>query len=175
MITLRPRGTSHDCCYQDPHPHGEPLLTNTSAGDPPTLADEETASKRQEVNCPMATQFRSHSFLERTLLVSTGYHDSPWNQVLALTYCVGVTSSIEGSSHFARWEINTSKRCSSSLINREMQMNTKDFPGGSDGKASVYHAGDQGSIPGLGRSSGEGNGNPLQYYCLENPMDRGAW
>ena len=47
------------------------------------------------------------------------------------------------------------------------------FPGGSDGKAS--HAGGLGSIPGLGRSPGEGNGNPLQYPCLENPMDGGAW
>ena len=52
---------------------------------------------------------------------------------------------------------------------------SEDFPGGSDGKASVYNVGDLGSIPGLGRSPGEGNGNPLQYYCLENPMDRGAW
>ena len=51
----------------------------------------------------------------------------------------------------------------------------EDFPGGSDGKAPVYNAGDLGSIPGSGRSPGEGNGNPLQYYCLENPMDRGAW
>ena len=51
----------------------------------------------------------------------------------------------------------------------------EDFPGGSDGKASVYNAGDLGSIPGLGRSPGEGNGNPLQYYCPENPMDRGVW
>ena len=50
-----------------------------------------------------------------------------------------------------------------------------DFPAGSDDKASVYNAEDLGSSPGLGRSSGEGNGNPLQYYCLENPMDRGAW
>ena len=50
-----------------------------------------------------------------------------------------------------------------------------DFPGGSDSKASVYNEGDLGSIPGLGRSPGEGNDNPLQYYCLENPMDRGAW
>ena len=49
------------------------------------------------------------------------------------------------------------------------------FPGCSDGKASVYNAGDQGLSPGLGRSPGEGNGNPLQYYCLENLMDRGAW
>ena len=44
-----------------------------------------------------------------------------------------------------------------------------------DGKASVYNAGDPGSIPGLGRSPGEGNGNSLQYSCLENSMDRGAW
>ena len=50
----------------------------------------------------------------------------------------------------------------------------RSFPGGSDGKASVYNAGDQGSSPGLGRSPGERNGNPLQDYCLENPMDRGA-
>ena len=50
-----------------------------------------------------------------------------------------------------------------------------DFPGGSDGKASAYSVGDLGSIPGLGRSPGEGSGNPLQYSCLENSMDRGAW
>ena len=49
------------------------------------------------------------------------------------------------------------------------------FPGGSDCKASVYNAGDPGSIPGQGRSPGEGNGNPHQYYYLENPMDREAW
>ena len=52
---------------------------------------------------------------------------------------------------------------------------TKDFPGGSDSKASVYNVRDLGLIPGLGRFPGEGNGNPLQYSCLENPMDRGAW
>ena len=49
------------------------------------------------------------------------------------------------------------------------------LPGGSDSKASVCNAGDLGSIPRSGRSPGEGNGNPLQYSCLENPMDRGAW
>ena len=52
---------------------------------------------------------------------------------------------------------------------------TGSFPGGSDGKASAYSAGDLGSIPGLGRSPGEENGNSLQNSCLENPMDRGAW
>ena len=50
-----------------------------------------------------------------------------------------------------------------------------ELPGGSDGKESAFSARDPGSIPGLGRSPGEGNGNPLQYTCLENPMDGGAW
>ena len=49
------------------------------------------------------------------------------------------------------------------------------FPGGSDSKESACNVRDRGSIPGLGRSPGEGNGNSLQYSCLENPMDRGAW
>ena len=49
------------------------------------------------------------------------------------------------------------------------------FPSGSDGKVSVCNAGDPGLIPGLGRSPGEGNGNPLQYSCLENSMNGGAW
>ena len=52
---------------------------------------------------------------------------------------------------------------------------TPDFPHSSVGKESTCNAGDPGSVPGLGRSPGEGNGNPLQYSCLENPMDRGAW
>ena len=49
------------------------------------------------------------------------------------------------------------------------------IPGGSDGKASAYNVGEPGSIPGLERSPGEGNDNPVQYSCLENPMDGGAW
>ena len=49
------------------------------------------------------------------------------------------------------------------------------FPGGSEGKASAYNERDPDSIPGWGRSPGEGNGNPLQYSCLENPMDREVW
>ena len=50
-----------------------------------------------------------------------------------------------------------------------------DFPGGSEGRTSAYNVGDSGSIPGLGRSPGEGHGNPLYYSCLENPMDGEAW
>ena len=49
------------------------------------------------------------------------------------------------------------------------------FPDGSDGKESAFSVGDLGSIPRLRRSPGEGNGNPFQYSCLENPMDGGAW
>ena len=51
----------------------------------------------------------------------------------------------------------------------------KGFPGGAEVKASACNVGDLGLIPGLGRSPGEGNGNPFQYSCLENPMDGGAW
>ena len=62
-----------------------------------------------------------------------------------------------------------------SIILIESFSNPLDFPGGLAGKASAYNTGDLSSIPGLGRSSGEGNGNPLEYSCLENPMDGGAW
>ena len=54
-------------------------------------------------------------------------------------------------------------------------LNFRDFRVAQTVKASAYNAGEPGSIPGLGRSPGEGNGNPLQYSCLENPMDQGAW
>ena len=50
-----------------------------------------------------------------------------------------------------------------------------DFPGGSDSKASAYNVGDPASVPGLRRSPGEGNGNPLQYSCLENPINGRTW
>ena len=59
------------------------------------------------------------------------------------------------------------------LVRRE-NLNFKGFPGGSDSKESACNAGDLGLIPKWGRSPGEGNGNPLQYSCLENSMDRGA-
>ena len=66
-------------------------------------------------------------------------------------------------------------RCShrSTAVSREQ--GKVGFPGGSDDKASVCNARDPGLIPGLGRSPGKGNGNPPQYSCPENPMDRGAW
>ena len=60
-------------------------------------------------------------------------------------------------------------------VNDTIKLITRTSPGGSDGKVSACNAGDPGSIPGSGRSPGEGNGNPLQHSCLENPMDEGAW
>ena len=63
----------------------------------------------------------------------------------------------------------------SSWYKHSVNLELLGFPGGSDNKESTCNAGDPGLIPGLGRSPGEGNGNPLQYSCLKNPMDRGAW
>ena len=71
-----------------------------------------------------------------------------------------------------RMEAKTEKM--QEMFNKDCVL-TLDFPGGLDGKASAYYEGDLGSIPVSGRSPGEGNGNPLQYSCLENPVDRGAW
>ena len=58
---------------------------------------------------------------------------------------------------------------------QQQHYSLKGFPGGSDSKESTYSAGDLGLIPGLGRFLGEGTSNPLQYSCLENPIDIGAW
>ena len=63
---------------------------------------------------------------------------------------------------------------SASYLSRDSNL-LEYIPGGLDGKVSVYNAGEPSSILGLGRSPGEGNGNPLQYYCLENSMGKGAW
>ena len=61
------------------------------------------------------------------------------------------------------------------LFRNNSKLHIQDFPRGSEGKASAYNAGHLDSMPGSGRSPGEGNGNQLQYSCLENPMDRVAW
>ena len=60
-------------------------------------------------------------------------------------------------------------------VNLSILQEIRGFPGGSDSKESACNAGDPSSIPGSGRSPGEGNGYPLPYSCLEKPMDRGAW
>ena len=78
------------------------------------------------------------------------------------------------------WPVDPSSRPQSKAAfeSTEYNMNaffTLGFPGGSDDKESACNAGDPGSVPGLGRSPEEGHGNPLQHFCLGNPMDRRAW
>ena len=92
-------------------------------------------------------------------------------QILLLTkYCLFNTHCYSNN------EIDANCTKNASLpLQTEAQIVHQYFPGGSDGKASAYNAGDLGLIPGSGRSPGEGNGNSLQYSCLENPMDGGAW
>ena len=71
--------------------------------------------------------------------------------------------------------VTSNPTVTTTIINTIFIFIMSDFPSGSDGKMSTYNAGDLGSTPGLGRSPGEGNGNPLQYSCLENPTDGGTW
>ena len=72
----------------------------------------------------------------------------------------------------AEWEkIIANETTDKGLISKIYKLPMQGFPSDSDGKASAYNVGDLGSVPGLGRSPGEGNGNPLQYSCLENLME----
>ena len=93
---------------------------------------------------------------------------------------VNVGNLISGSSSFSKPSLDIWKFLVHIMLKPSMQrfkhdLTSMGFPGGSEVKASACSVGDSGSIPELGRSPGEGNGNPLQYSCLENPMDRGAW
>ena len=81
--------------------------------------------------------------------------------------------AFHASVHGAGYDLTTEQQRTTTKHNLIRTSHILGFPGGSDGKVSAYNAGDL--IPGRGRSSGEGNGNPLQYSCLENPIDGGAW
>ena len=84
-------------------------------------------------------------------------------------------------NHLGVWGIpgknsNYGNRISITEVFKKISLNwTEGFPSGSDGKESAHSVGDLGSILGMGRSLGGGNGNPLQYSCPENPKDRGDW
>ena len=80
-------------------------------------------------------------------------------KIAEFQFCFLVSETPHGDSHFGL----------------NLFLHAKGFPHSSVGTESACNAGDLGSIPGSGRSPGEGNGNPLQYSCLENPMDREAW
>ena len=81
------------------------------------------------------------------------------------TYCIA-----QGTLTSALWR----PKCEGNLKGEDTCMHMVDFPHRSVGKSCACSARDPGSVPESGRSPGEGNGNPLQYPCLENPMDRGA-
>ena len=83
----------------------------------------------------------------------------------------GETVGIVGDFIFGGSKITGDGDCSHE-IKRRLFLG---FPGGSEVKTSAWNAGNLGSIPGMGRFPGETNGNPLQYSCLENPMEGGAW
>ena len=78
------------------------------------------------------------------------------------------------ASHHS-FKVTFKPKKTSKLFSLKLVDLSADFPGGSDGKASACNVGDPDLIPGSGRSPGEGNGNPLQYSCLENSTDGGAW
>ena len=115
------------------------------------------------------------------LLTEKSLHNQPklYQHLLILTDValrvgfLDITSSNDLGEKQNKYFINT-EAVFNTLIKQELHSNL-DFPHGSDDKASVYNPGDPGSIRGSGRSPGEGNGNPLQYSWLENPMDGGAW
>ena len=93
---------------------------------------------------------------------------------------VDVGNLISGFSSFSKASLDIWKFLVHIMLKPSMQrfkhdLTSMGFPGGSEVKASACSVGDSGSIPELGRSPGEGNGNPLQYSCLENPMDGGIW
>ena len=77
--------------------------------------------------------------------------------------------------HTRDTSISHSVQCSTTMTFTKYVGTIWGFPGGSEVKASAWNEGDPGLIPGSERSPGEGNGNPLQYSCLENPMEGGAW
>ena len=103
--------------------------------------------------------------------------ESCWTCKLRGFLCAAATSPPGNAVPLSPWDGSSPTRgYFSSLVGIARILSLEwGFPGGSDSTQSVCSAGDPGSIPGSGRSPGEGNGNPLQYCCLENPMDREAW
>ena len=110
------------------------------------------------------------------LLNVFGLSAFPWKFLLVQLYSASSLNPIS-DHHFPSFSHTSAKF--NSLISYLYGIHTGSgapgFSGGSDGKVSTWRQGDPGSIPWLGRSPGEGNGNPLQYSCLENSMDGGAW
>ena len=116
------------------------------------------------------TQWITQESSQDMLLKAVSNHYAPWWSVIRIQSSLPqpMFSSCSGKPFFF---LSTCHLPTSSV----QPYHPLGFPGCSDGKEFACNAGDTGSIPGSGRSPGEGNGNPFQYFCLENPRDRGAW
>ena len=179
-----PKGTFPGSCCQSPGPCSEPLLTCTSTGDPAVLAGGSGS-----VSCGITAPFLWVMVCARFCLcpsrLKSLFPPILWKSCSPILLAFNVRYPADsrpflGSVVWEAWcgVLNLPKRGKTSLVLLMSSLwvtHPDNFPGASDGKASAYNVGDPGSIPGLGRSPGEGTGNPLQYSCLENPMDRGAW
>ena len=98
---------------------------------------------------------------------------SLWKSAMIYAFFLLVTNCVELKRE--RRNERLLRKCLAIVLGKLPTPKGLNFPGGSEVKASACNVGDLGSIPGLGRSPGEGNGNPLQDSCLENPVDGGAW
>ena len=129
----------------------------------------------------MAHTVKNLSAMQETWVQSLGWEDPLKKEMAAHSrFLPGEAHglrSLVGYSLWGRKELDMTEHVHIQVMpyNICLRGDFKGFPHSSDGKESVCNARDLGSIPRLGRSPGEGNGNPLQYFCLENSMDRGAW
>ena len=98
---------------------------------------------------------------------------SLWKSAMRYAFFLLVTNCVELKRE--RRNERLLRKCLAIVLGKLPTPKSLNFPGGSEVKASACNVGDLSSIPGLGRSPGEGNGNPLQDSCLENPVDGGAW
>ena len=146
---------------------------------------------RKGTNCPSSIQKSYWARGEKTKGISASLQSKYWDQgLLHFLSLLGPQNSSSQTNTLPEmrrdflgkiWSVQKKKKdqniltLSFSKKTGPGQTTLRSFPGGSDGKESACRAGDSGLIPGLGRSPGEGHGNPLQYSCPENSMDRRAW
>ena len=150
------------CCTQSPC--SRPLLTHTSTGDIKWVLGSITTSKASGgdgISVELFQILKDHAVKVMHSLCQQIGKTQQWPQDWKLAF-IPIPKKDNAKE--------CSKYCTIALISHA----SRGFPGGSDGKVPACNAGDLGLIPGLGKSPGERNGNPLQYSCLENSMDRGA-
>ena len=127
---------------------------------------------------PMGLQRVEHELVTEQQQIERLLPCPQYNPSLAASFPVILSKLISLRLILLTFKMGVKTPCHMAMIRIQLPHVGKDlggFPGGSDSKESACNAGDPGLIPGSGRSPGGGNGNPLQYSCLGNPMDRRAW